>query len=204
MNGRQRSKASSRKEPPPADVPDVDASQVGFPDDAAREAFIVSAYNEHHAAVFAFLARSTRDRSLAEGLLRETYLRLTKETDHEAAPLEVRGPLYRIASTLVIEGSHRQPLAARWLGRYDRKKPGRITAPSLEARAISHPIADIEQALDGLSVDARVALLLSSEGFTGGEIAAAIGRSVAATRTLLYLARSRVHVRRELFAAERP
>ena len=205
MNGRQRSKASSRKEPPPAAVPDVDASQVGFPDDAAREAFIVSAYNEHHAAVFAFLARSTRDRSLAEGLLRETYLRLTKETDHEAALLEVRGPLYRIASTLVIEGSHRQPLAARWLGRYDRKKPGRITAPSLEARAMtSHPITDIEQALDGLSVDARVALLLSGEGFTGGEIAAAIGRSAAATRTLLYLARSRVRVRRELFAAERP
>jgi DNA-directed RNA polymerase specialized sigma24 family protein len=205
MNDRQRSKASSRKEPPPADVPDVDASQVGFPDDAAREAFIVSAYNEHHAAVFAFLARSTLDRTLAENLLHETYLRLTKEVRQDAAPRDARGVLFRAASTLVIERSHRPPTAARWLGRYDRKKPGRITAPSLEARVMtSHSITDIEQALDGLSIDARVALLLSSDGFTGGEIAAAIGRSTAATRTLLYLARSRVRVRRELFAAERP
>ena len=61
---------------------------------------------------------------------------------------------------------------------------------------------DIERALEGLSVDARVGLLLSGEGFSGDDIAAAIGQSAAATRTLLCLARARVRVRRELFAAE--
>ena len=61
---------------------------------------------------------------------------------------------------------------------------------------------DIERVLEGLSTDARVALLLSSEGFAGEAIATAIGRSSAATQTLLGLARARVRVRRELFADE--
>jgi DNA-directed RNA polymerase specialized sigma24 family protein len=204
MNGRQRSKASSRKKPPPAGVPDVDASQVAFPDDAAREAFIVSAYNEHHAAVFAFLARSTRDRTLAENLLQETYLRMTREVHLDAAPLEARSALFRIAAKLVSERSGRTPTARRWSGHNAGKTHRRID-PSSESRvATLDATTDVEQALEGLSIDARVALLLSSEGFTGGEIAAAIGRSIPATRTLLYLARSRVRVRRELFAAAGP
>jgi len=178
------------KQPPPADVPDVDASRVGFPDEATREAFIVSAYDEHHAAVFAFLARSTRDRLLAENLLRDTY--------------EVRSALFRIASNLVLERFGRPPTARLWPDRHGPKRDDRVD-PQLTARVLSSAsITDIEQALDGLSVDARVALLLSDEGFTGGEIAVAIGRSAPATRTLLYVARSRVRVRRELFAAVGP
>ena len=192
------------KQPPPADVPDVDASRVGFPDEATREAFIVSAYDEHHAAVFAFLARSTRDRSLAENLLRDTYLRLTKQVHRDAAPSEVRSALFRIASNLVLERFGRPPTARLWPDRHGPKRDDRVD-PQLTARVLSSAsITDIEQALDGLSVDARVALLLSDEGFTGGEIAVAIGRSAPATRTLLYVARSRVRVRRELFAAVGP
>jgi len=192
------------KQPPPADVPDGDSSQVGFPDDATREAFIVSAYDEHHAAVFAFLARSTRDPSLAENLLQDTYIGLTKQVHHDAAPLDVRSALFRIASNLVIERSRRPPTARPWPHRIGPKEDGRIGPQSTTRVLSSAPISDIEQALGGLSVDARVALLLSSEGFTGGEIATAIGRSAPATRTLLFLARSRVRVRRELFAAAGP
>jgi DNA-directed RNA polymerase specialized sigma24 family protein len=181
------------KQTPPARVPHVAASPVGFPDDTAREAFIVSAYEEHHAAIFAFLARSTRDPSLAENLLQDTYVRLPKQVHYDAAPSEVRSALFHIASNLVIEQHGRPPTSG---GRFDRPSRGRVL--TLDATT------DIEQALEGLSVDARVALLLSSEGFTGAEIAAAIGRSIPATRSLLYLARSRVRIRRELFAAAGP
>jgi RNA polymerase sigma-70 factor, ECF subfamily len=201
MNDSQPSKASFSKEPPSTDIADVKASPVGFPDDAAREGFIVSAYDEHHAAVFAFLARSTRQRSLAEDLLGETYLRLAKEAGDERATHKVRRSLFRVASNLVIERSNGNTKALR---RPDR--PGREEhriASSPEAHTPSpDPPSDLERALDGLSVDARVALLLSGEGFTGNEIAAAIGRSATATRALLCLARARVRVRRELFAAE--
>jgi RNA polymerase sigma-70 factor, ECF subfamily len=192
------------KQSPPADAPDADASRVGFPDDATREAFIVSAYDEHHAAIFAFLARSTRDPSFAENLLQDTYLRLTKQVDPEPAPREVRRILFRIASNLVIERSGRPPTSRPLSGRGGPDTAGRNDPQSMRRVLSAAPITDIEQALGGLSVEARVALLLSNEGFSGGEIAEAIGRSGAATRTLLYLARSRVRVRRELFAAAGP
>ena len=44
---------------------------------------------------------------------------------------------------------------------------------------------------------ARTALLLAAEGFSGAEIAAAIGRSESATRTLLCRTRLRVRGRLE-------
>jgi DNA-directed RNA polymerase specialized sigma24 family protein len=56
------------------------------------------------------------------------------------------------------------------------------------------------RALADVGPDARAALLLSSEGFSGAEIAATIGRTEAATRTLL--CRSRVQVRRRLETTE--
>ena len=51
--------------------------------------------------------------------------------------------------------------------------------------------------LADLDPGARAALLLASEGFSGAEIATAIGRSEAATRTLLCRTRLRVRGRLE-------
>ena len=76
-----------------------------------------------------------------------------------------------------------------------------MTAPSPEAGVVGREgVAEMERVLEGLSAEARLALLLSGEGFSGDEIAATIGRSAAATRTLLSRARARVRIRRELFA----
>ncbi|HEX5824756.1 MAG TPA: RNA polymerase sigma factor [Candidatus Limnocylindrales bacterium] len=167
------------------------------------EAFIVAAFEAHHAEVFAFLARSARDRALAEDLLRETYIGLRAGAGNQPQPAQVRGLLYRIAANLVIQRSRPQTSARRWPGRHRRRERGGIVAPSAEARGLlMEPRTDIERALDGLSVDGRVALLLSGEGFAGDEIAAAIARSGSATRSLLCLARARVRIRRDLFAAE--
>ena len=160
-----------------------------------NSAFIVSAYEAHHAEVYAFLARATRDRSLAAELLRETYRSLAKESRSGQAQAPVRDQLYRLASTVVLERNR---------ARKPSRRPGRVAlaprdpGPSLGAEEDT----DIDQAIAGLSIEARVALLLSAEGFRGDEIAAAIVQSPSATRTLLCLARARVHVRRGLFAAE--
>ena len=56
--------------------------------------------------------------------------------------------------------------------------------------------AALVDALDALRPAARAALLMSSEGFTGREIAAAIGRTETATRTML--CRARLQVRNRL------
>jgi len=172
-------------------------------DEAGQDAYVVAAYEAHHAEVFAFLVRATRDRTLAEQLLRETFLGLTREAEARLPPGQVRGSLYRRAATLVVSRSPSQTSGRRWPGR--RGRAGRATSASStpnERGPLAGPITDIQRALEGLSVDARVALLLSAEGFTGHDIATAIGRPASATKTLVCLARARVRVRRRLFAAE--
>jgi DNA-directed RNA polymerase specialized sigma24 family protein len=51
----------------------------------------------------------------------------------------------------------------------------------------------LRDALSRLPVDARMALMLSGEGFTGHEIARVLGKREGATRTLLW--RSRLELR---------
>jgi DNA-directed RNA polymerase specialized sigma24 family protein len=167
---------------PPPTPPELDATSVRGR--AGIEAFVVSAYDLHHAEIFGFLARATRDPVLAEDMLEDTYRRLTEQARDGSASLEVRAWLYRVATSLVIGRSR-----------------GRSTAPSPET-ANHERAGEVELALAGLSAEARLALLLSGEGFSGEEIAAAIDRPVAATRALLCRARARVRVRRELFAEQ--
>jgi RNA polymerase sigma factor (sigma-70 family) len=184
MKHTRPSDVPSDVELPPA-ITDLDASSVHAR--VGADAFVVSAYDQHHGEIFGFLVRATRDRPLAEDLLQETFLRLTKEVRDGRTPVEARGWLYRVATNVAISS------------------PRRMTAPSAEAGVgvMSRERAgEIELALAGLSADARLGLLLSGEGFTGEEIATALGRSSAATRTLLSRARARVRLRRELFAEE--
>ncbi len=195
------SNAPSGMEPVPTSTTDVDPSAVHRHVDAGAEAFVAAAYEAHHARVFGFLARATRDRSAAEDLLQETYLRLTSQARLGREPIEVRAWLFRVASNLVIERSRRQTTVRRWLGRYGRGEYERMVAPSPEAGVLSRErAAEIDQVLEGLPADARLALLLSSEGFAGHEIAQAIGRSDSATRAMLCRARVRVRLRRDKIA----
>jgi RNA polymerase sigma-70 factor (ECF subfamily) len=143
----------------------------------------VAAYEAHHAEVFAFLVRAIRDRPAAEELLQETYVRFAKEAREGRDPLEVRTWLYRVAADLAVKHSGR-----------------RGTEP--EAGAVGQEQAvEMERVLEGLSPDGRLALLLSCQGFSGEDIAVALGRSAEATRSLLYRARARVRLRRGLFEA---
>jgi RNA polymerase sigma-70 factor, ECF subfamily len=190
-------------EPTPSAINEVDASAVRLGDRVDVEAFVVSAYEAHHAEVFTFLARTTRDRAAAEDLLQETFLRLTMEARDGRAPVHVRGWLFRVATDLVIGRSRHQTTTRRWLGLHRRKEGEAMVAPSPEAGVLGRERAtEMERVLEGLSPDARLALLLSGDGFAGHEIAEALDRSAAATRTLLCRARARVRVRRELFAEE--
>jgi DNA-directed RNA polymerase specialized sigma24 family protein len=86
--------------------------------------------------------------------------------------------------------------AFAWMDRYGRHEAGEdVESPESGVLARERTSA-IDAALARLPTEARTALLLSADGFSGAEIAAAIGRSHGATRTLL--SRARVRVRLEL------
>lgn len=165
------------------------------------DGFVASTYDAHHAEVYAFLVRSTRDPSTAEDLLQETFLRLTTEARAGRAPDQVRAWLFRVASNLAISRARRQSTANTWMGRYGQSEHDGMVMDSPESAAIRRERTEtLERALGDLPDEARVALLLAAHGFKGEEIAETIGRSHGATRSMLM--RARLRVRDELVAED--
>ena len=157
---------------------------------------VTAAFELYHAELYSFLRRSTRDESAAEDLLQEAFLRLTREVDAGRTPDHVRGWLYRVASNLAISRSRRRVTVIDWMSRYGRPAATE-TFDSPESDVIARERSSVlDAAMATLPAETRTALLLSADGFSGEEIAAAIGRSHGATRTLL--SRARVQVRLEL------
>src|SRR5438105_4137775 len=180
----------------------VDASVAGFATvnevvpvvrrRTADEA-VIEIYEAVHAELSSFIARSIRDDAEAEDLLQEAFLRLAREARAGRLPEQSRAWLYRVATNLVVSRSRRRGTAARWLERFGKSENNASIGESPEAGLIQRERAgDLERALAMLPADARLGLLLSGQGFSGGEIAAALGRSTSATRTLLCRARIKV------------
>jgi RNA polymerase sigma-70 factor (ECF subfamily) len=163
----------------------------------ADELALTALYEAHRAELFAFLVRMTRDREAAEDLLQETFIRLITETRAGRPPEQVRAWLYRVASNAAISRGRHGSVLNRLMPRLvDRREPASPESEALRAERDSelhHDLAD-------LAPDARAALLLAAQGFDGHEIAAAIGRTEGATRTLL--CRARVQLRLVLEARE--
>jgi len=157
---------------------------------------VSTAFESYHAELYNFLRRSTRDEAAAEDLLQEAFLRLTREVDAGRTPEHVRGWLYRVASNLAISRGRRRTTAFEWLGRYGRQSLGDDIESPEAGMLARERTSTIDAVLATLPTEARTALLLSADGFSGEEIAEAIGRSHGATRTLL--SRTRVRVRLEL------
>ena len=155
---------------------------------------VAAAFDTYHAELYSFLRRSTRDERAAEDLLQETFLRLTREVDAGRTPEHLRAWLYRVATNLAVSRGRRVTTALAWIGRHGRQASGaRVESPEHDVLS-REGRTTLEAAMAALPTDARTALLLSADGFTGEEIAAAIGRSHAATRTLLTRARIRVRL----------
>jgi len=162
----------------------------------SADAAVAMAYRDHHAALYAFLRRATRDEAAAEDLLQETFIRLLTVVREGRPPEQVGAWLYRVASNLVISRGRRATTAVRWFARHAPDEHRRMTAESPEHRVLHHEqTKELEAAVAFLSSDARAAILLSGQGFSGAEIALAIGRTEAATRTLLCRSRTQIRAR---------
>jgi RNA polymerase sigma-70 factor (ECF subfamily) len=154
---------------------------------------VVEIYESVHAELYSFIARSIRDDAEAEDLLQEAFLRLTREARAGRLPEQSRAWLYRVATNLIVSRSRRRGTVTRWLERFGKSEDNASIGESPEAGLIQRERAgDLERALAVLPADARLGLLLSGQGFSGAEIATALGRSNAATRTLLCRARVKV------------
>jgi RNA polymerase sigma-70 factor, ECF subfamily len=161
------------------------------------DAELIAAYEQHHDGVYGFLRRATRDADTAEDLLQETFARLLKQYRSGRPPEHVQAWLYRVASNLVISRGRRVQTVLHWLAG-QRPGIGDDGPPSPETAAIRREwSSDVSEALSSLSTEARTALLLHAQGFSGREIAVAIDRSEAATRVLMCRARQQMRQKLE-------
>jgi RNA polymerase sigma-70 factor (ECF subfamily) len=168
---------------------------------ASTDLAISAAWADHHAELFAFLVRATRQPDVAEDLLQDAFIRLTREVRNGRTPDNIRAWLYRVGANLVVSRGRRLSTAVRGLVKLRGPADAYHASDAPEAGFLQREgHAVLMGLLDDVGPDARTALLLSSEGFNGAEIAASIGRSELATRALL--TRTRIKLRQGLEAAD--
>jgi RNA polymerase sigma-70 factor (ECF subfamily) len=156
---------------------------------------VASTYDRYQRELFSFALRASRDSQMAEDVVHEAFIRLIVEIDAGRQPGNIRAWLYRVVANLMISGGRRATVAQRELGAMVER--GEQAGPE-SAYLIHERDADLGLAMGELGEDARTALLMAAGGFSGMEIAEAIGRSGTATRTLM--CRSRLQLRRRLDA----
>ena len=149
-------------------------------------------YDEYRPRVFGFLLRMSRNRTLAEDLLDETWLRLVRHAPRLTPDTRIGPWLFTVArnlywsarrDSLVEETSAHElltlwPVPAPWPSPFDLAAAG-----ELERR--------VEAALSALPRQHReVLLLVGHEGLTPGEAAAVCGINAEALRQRLPRARA--------------
>ncbi len=173
---------------------DFDTATPAEPATVDARELVAAMYDLHQRELFTFALRACRDREGAEDLIHEAFVRLIVEIEAERTPDNIRAWLYRVTANLAASRGRRATVARRWLSTVTRTEAA-VHGP--EQTFLEHDRqSDLEGALGELQADARTALLMAANGFSGEEIAASIGRTGSATRTLM--CRARVHLRERL------
>jgi RNA polymerase sigma-70 factor (ECF subfamily) len=157
---------------------------------AANEAAFTTAYLEHRGALLGYTLRMTRDAEVAEDIVHEAYLRLLGVARSGVLPDNIAGWLHRVARNLVVDWARRSRRTWASAGPSVHQTDDGPEEIVLDLERDS----ELHDALAQLPDDARRALLLSGAGYPSTAIAAMIGRTNGATRTLLCRARQKTRV----------
>jgi len=182
---------------------------------AGNQAAFADLFARHSGSVYGFLARRLPDRSLAEDLYQEAFLRLHRARHSYDSRRPFRAWLFAIVHNLLNDAlrdhartRRTQPVAHLAAGDsrdealvhplpHDLPQDGRTPEDTASARETTRALGT---ALRGLPGDEATVLILARiEGLSYDDIATVIGRSAAATKQLAYRALKRV--RAEMVAA---
>jgi len=151
--------------------------------------FIEAAYTAQAGPLVRRLTGITRDPTAAEDLMQEAFVRLVVEVRAGRIPSEPGAWLYRVGHNLAMSRGRRMSVADRRQG--ELSLAGEARSP--EALAVeSERNTWLRYAVAELGPIDQLAIILAAHGVRGPEIARSIGRSDAATRTLLCRARTKI------------
>ena len=159
-------------------------AQFAMDEDAFR-AF----YERTARGVWAYLARVTGDRQLADDLLQEAFYRFLRANATYETEAHRRNSLYRIATNLARDARRRGVTR-----RASLESSGDIeTVPSGDRPDSMDRSADLTRAMSRLQPRERAMLWLAyGEGASHHEIAAVLGLSATSLKTLLFRARRKL------------
>jgi RNA polymerase sigma-70 factor (ECF subfamily) len=157
------------------------------------DADVVAACAAHGPGLERYVRSLVRDQDAVDDICQEVFVRLWTVSRDGRAPELPGAWMHRVAHNLAVSGGRRRRTAERATERLAAYG----TVPSVEETVLRRQ--DDEQlaaALGRVSSSDRDVMLLAAYGYRGSEISARMGRSEAATRTLL--SRARTRLRREL------
>jgi RNA polymerase sigma-70 factor (ECF subfamily) len=178
--------STSRQQGDPASEPSDHTVVGGTVTDVA-----LAAYDNHQRALTSFAYALTRDREAADDLVQEAFVRLINELQKGRQPENVQAWLFRVCSNLVVSGARRRTVAQRFIAQITPHDTEVDAEYETLRREMSGELLD---GLAHLSPDARVALVMAAHGFSGREIANALGRTETSTRTMMFRAREQMRV----------
>jgi RNA polymerase sigma-70 factor (ECF subfamily) len=150
-------------------------------------------YQLHAQSLRRFAGARLRDPDKAEDVVQEAFVRLAIEVARRRYPRNPRAWLHRVVLNLIYSAGRHAAVAQR----LNIQTIDDVVRDSPEARYLeSERQALLRAALAAVSPDGRSGLILAAQGYSGLEIAEAIGRSAVATRALM--CRTRRRVRRQL------
>jgi RNA polymerase sigma-70 factor, ECF subfamily len=151
---------------------------------------------EHSARVYRLAYRLSGNRQDAEDLTQETFVRVFRSLA-SYTPGTFEGWLHRITTNLFLDMvRRRQRIRFDSLPDDNARLPGREPSPE-QAYHDTHLAPDVQEALDALPPDFRVAVVLCDmEGLTYEEIAATLGIKLGTVRSRIH--RGRLALRQAL------
>ncbi|HYK63096.1 MAG TPA: RNA polymerase sigma factor [Bryobacteraceae bacterium] len=148
-------------------------------------------YERTARGVWAYLARITGDRQLADDLLQETYYRFLRAAATHDSEAHRRNSLYRIATNLARDARRRSLTHPFFSGREGEMERAAVG----DHAAATERQADFARAMSLLKPREREMLWLAyAEGASHREIAGMLGMRPASIKLLLFRARRRLAV----------
>jgi RNA polymerase sigma-70 factor (ECF subfamily) len=146
-------------------------------------------YERTARGVWAYLARVTGDRQLADDLLQETYYRFLRAAASHESESHRRNSLYRIATNLARDSRRRSLIRASFSVSVDDIE----SVPSPDRGGAPDGTADFTKAMSHLKPRERAMLWLAyAEGATHSEIAEVLGLRPGSLKSMLFRARRRL------------
>jgi RNA polymerase sigma-70 factor, ECF subfamily len=172
-----------------SDLNRLDATTDGCTEFVMDEETFRAFYDRTARGVWAYLARVTGDRQLADELLQEAFYRFLRAASKHESEAHRRNSLYQIATNLARDARRRQVI--RPFADVAGDDIERIAAN--DTTNASEQLTDFTRAMAALKPRERAMLWLAyAEGASHREIAATLGLGEGSMKTLLFRARRKL------------